>query len=562
MNANTPDKNADALLELARSRFDNKLTAAEQEMLRAAVKGEFANCTFGDQDTDPANAANWDDKRVIRADRLVWLCTDAQAASRVTHRGIHVEGARVESEVDLDFAQIPFRLCFHACRFEAPICMRNAQIPALNLNGTHTGPISAEGLKVAGAVFLRNGFKADGEVRLLGATIGGDLDCTNGQFTNPDGYALNADGLKVEGSVFLGNGFKAEGEVRLPGAAIGVILDCYNGEFTNPDGHALSADGLKVEGSVFLGKGFKAKGEVRLVNATVGGLLDCANGQFTNPDAYALNADRLKVAGHVFLRDGFMAEGMLDFTGATVDGYFIHRGVRSPDKATLVLRSARIAALLDEASSWPKPGNLFLQGLVYDELGLDSPTDAATRKQWLRLQRSDLFSPQPYDQLAKVLREAGHEEDAKEILIAKNEDYARTLSWRRRAGYWIFGVTTGYGHRPWRALWIGLAIVALGWLLFGLGFANDAMARTNDPDDYCPQHCALVYSIDTFVPLIDLRQATYWLPDAGDGIIRSVWQRKWPTCGDLLAVYLPVHIAVGWILTTLLVVGLTGVIRR
>jgi len=64
MNADTPDQNAKALLELARNRFGD-LTPAEQAMLRAAAKGESADCTFGDQDTKRANAANWNNKGVV-----------------------------------------------------------------------------------------------------------------------------------------------------------------------------------------------------------------------------------------------------------------------------------------------------------------------------------------------------------------------------------------------------------------------------------------------------------------------------------------------------------------
>ena len=79
-------------MKLASRRFGH-LTPAEEEMLRAAAKGDIADCTLGDEDTDPANAANWDDKRVIHAERLVWLCTDAQAASRVTHRDPYAAGA-------------------------------------------------------------------------------------------------------------------------------------------------------------------------------------------------------------------------------------------------------------------------------------------------------------------------------------------------------------------------------------------------------------------------------------------------------------------------------------
>ena len=563
MNANTPDQNAAALLELARKRFDNNLTPAEEEMFRAAARGDTADCTFGEDDTDLANADNWGDKRVIHADRLVWLCTNAQASARVTHRGIQVIGARVVGEVELEAAQVPFLLHFERCRFPQQITIRRADIPALYLPGTHTGPILADGLKVRGPMFLRNGFKAEGEVRLLGATIGGNLDCEKGEFINPDGYALSTDRVKVAGSVYLRNGFKADGEVRLLNATIGGNLECDNGQFTNPNGMALSADGTKVEGSVFLGDGFKAEGEVRLLGATIGGDLSCIKGQFINPGGHALNAYGIRVQGSVFLGDGFKADGRVSFVGATVVTYFVWRDVQSPEKATLDLRSARIATLRDDARSWPKAGNLLLQGLVYDELGDEAPTDAATRKEWLGLQPSDRFTPQPYEQLAKVLREAGHDEDANEILIAKNQDRAKHLPWLRRVPQWLFGLTTRYGLSPWRALWWAFVVVILGCFLFGMGFATNAMVETKKDDkEYRPPPNALVYSIDTFVPLIDLRQAAYRLPDAGHGPRYSVWGLKLPTLGTILAVYLPIHIVLGWILTTLLVVGLTGLIRR
>ena len=52
----------------------------------------------------------------------------------------------------------------------------------------------------------------------LGATIGGDLDCSNSRFINPGDQALSADGLDVKGGVFL-RGVRAEGEVRLQARA-------------------------------------------------------------------------------------------------------------------------------------------------------------------------------------------------------------------------------------------------------------------------------------------------------------------------------------------------------
>jgi hypothetical protein len=55
---------------------------------------------------------------------------------------------------------------------------------------------------------LRNGFAAKGQVRLYGAEIGGNLDCTDGKFKNPtqlgsvgSGIALEAAIAKVAGAV-------------------------------------------------------------------------------------------------------------------------------------------------------------------------------------------------------------------------------------------------------------------------------------------------------------------------------------------------------------------------
>lgn len=75
--------------------------------------------------------------------------------------------------------------------------------------------------------------RIEGEVRLLGAQIGGDLDCSGAAILNAfregaidSGPALTADGAVVKGSVNLRNGFRAEGEVRLIGADVRTDLDC------------------------------------------------------------------------------------------------------------------------------------------------------------------------------------------------------------------------------------------------------------------------------------------------------------------------------------------------
>ena len=269
---------ASELLKLAQEKF-GKLTAAEKKLFRTAATGELADYSpRSKKPIDPANAAKWGPSRVLLADRIAWLCTDKQASQLITHRGIRIKGSRVDEELDLEAARIPFPLYFEQCKFTVDINLRHAQVGALYMMNSHCGPIFADGLQSDGNVFLRDGFRADGEVRLLGATVAGNLECDNSQFINRGGKALSADGLNVAGGVLLRNGFKAEGEVRLPEAAIGGNLDCIAGQFVNKDRKALFADGLKVDGNVFLRDGFKAEGEVHLLGATIGGNLDCVGG--------------------------------------------------------------------------------------------------------------------------------------------------------------------------------------------------------------------------------------------------------------------------------------------
>jgi hypothetical protein len=69
-------------------------------------------------------------------------------------------------------------------------------------------------------------------ISFIGSTIGGDLDCEKGVFTNPDDFCFNAAGATIKGRVFLRSGFQATGEVNLAGASVGNIVDCSRGTFT------------------------------------------------------------------------------------------------------------------------------------------------------------------------------------------------------------------------------------------------------------------------------------------------------------------------------------------
>jgi sRNA-binding regulator protein Hfq len=659
-------------MKLAEKRF-GKLNEADKHLFVAVAAGIRADYTEGEDNDKIEDANNWEERRIIKADRIEWLCRDKQAKELVTNSGIQVTGAKIEGIVNISFTEIPFSLRFSRCVFNKDISVQYSKIKFLDLDGSHTSLIWADRIKVEGDVFLRDGFKAEGRVSFIGAEIGGDFGCNKGEFVNENGIAILADGIDVKGNVyliddfkakgivsfmgatidgafnckkgefvnkdgwailadgisvkrcvFLSDGFKAEGRVSFIGATIDGDFSCNEGEFVNENGMAILADGMGVKGSVYLCDGFKAKGEVRFLKAVIDGYFNCTKGEFINENGRAIIADKIVVKGMVSLcdgfkakgkvcfpraeidgdfdceggefinekgvailadgmdvkgnaclRNGFKAEGDVSFVGAIVDGLFIWADVNLTEKTVLDLRNAYVGVLWDDEKSWPERGNLFLDGFVYDDICDYAPKDSKGRIDWLDRQGEEKFRPGPYEQLAKVLNKMGHSEDAKKILIEKEKKITKlsNFGWWRR--FWrgvVLRFTIGYGYRPWQALWFIGAFILIGFIVFGNGYKAGVIVPA-EKDAYIsgqggqlrdgyPKFNTFVYSIDMFVPVLDLHMKKYWRPDANKlGMLRF---KKWSfhIRGDFIRGYMWVHICFGWILTTLWVVGLTGLVKK
>ena len=452
--------------------------------------------------------------------------------------------------------------------------------------------IIADNLTVEGDVFLRNAV-AKGGIRLLGATIGGSLDCSEGHFSNEKAQALTADGVKVEGAVFL-KGLKADGEFRLRGATVGMNLECDNGQFSNESGYALIADYIEVRRNVFLRNGFMAKGGVVLQGATIRGKLDCTTGHFSAEDKennedekkYALFANNLTVEGPVFFRKGFTVKGEASLVHAIIKGMFYWTDITSTERVRLDLRYARIGTMRDEEKSWPAKGQLYLHGLIYDQIHnvKEVPRDAKRRIDWIQRQYNDKteedgieFWPQPYEQLAKVLRASGDDAGAIEVLIAENKDRLRfaKLTWRNR--YWLrfLGFSVAYGYRPFKVVKFGLILLFLGWLVFGAAGRTEVMTPVKESAyvsddtekgrhismDY-PAFSAFLYSLDASIPLVDLHQRSYWQPSANKkGWLSLSEERGLWIKGSCVRVWLIFETLGGWVLTSILIFSLTRMVR-
>ena len=535
----TMKERAEKLLELARSQFTD-LKPPETEMLKAAAEGRpavFAGET--DDENDPARADEWGEERTIRADVIRWLCADKEGSGLVDPHGIQVVCAKIEGGLDLNFLTVGFPIGLFSCSIPAGIRLRDARTRTLVFQGSHTASIAADRLHADGSIFLREGFVAEGEVRLLGAKITGDLSCIGGKLENENGDALSADGAKIGGTVFLREGFSAKGGVRLLGANIRGNLDCTNGKLENEDGHALSADCANIGGNVFLSEGFSARGEVRFHRARIGADFDCRGGSFENAGGHALNLEGAEVKRALFMREGFSSKG------------------------GIILGLCSVAQLVDDKASWPGKGELVLDGFLYRQFaGDDVPTSAGDRLVWLGLQPDKPFRPHPYEQLAKVLKDMGHNGEAKKVLIAR-EDARREfgdMPWLGKCWSGVLKWTIGYGYLPRRVLYWVAGAVAIGFVLFWISHSTGMMvqvkelapvgeAATQQTQD-CAPFSPFLYSLDTFLPIVNLHQEQYWEP-----VPQGIW-------GSFIWWYLRIHILSGWGLTTLAVAGVTGLVRK
>ena len=548
-------------------------------------------------------------------------------------------------------------------RFEAtgPVALGKARIGgAWDCSGGKFREISAVDIHVMSFVLMskkkddQSRFEAAGLIDMRDARIDGNWVCDGGRFQE-----INANRIEVDGYVRMSDGFFAQGDVRMADAKVDSWF-CTKGRFQQ-----IMAPRITVDAALFMNRGFEARSTVTLANATVGGNWVCRGGSFQE-----LNAFRIDVGGDVdwsgveVTSEARLHHATIGGNWSCVDGrfqeisafgvhvekhfrffrvshsHFASRDKPDPDQANgeektganeskpwrpidrLDLRSARVGTLADDEVSWPRSGGLQLDGFVYDRIIEGSPRDATSRLVWLERQPTWPFSPQPYEQLAKVLREAGLGDEADRVMIAKAEEMIRQpgVNKMRKALRVMLGrIITGYGYKPFRAIWIAAGFWLVGWWFFRLGDRNGAMmplkemvplvanapGKTLQRSPHYPRFVALIYSIDSFLPLINFQQNIFWGPNAriwcwsdnrivraffsGVGrlfglvrklagisaVLRTVlhpvvyllWlclkrRRQGVPLGWILCAYLWFHIAAGWLISTLLALAVTGVIKQ
>ncbi|MGF1501165.1 MAG: hypothetical protein ACFBSD_05045 [Paracoccaceae bacterium] len=479
----------------------------------------------------------------VRARFLRWLLLGPDGgrsdAPPLHEKGLQIQDALICGEADGSHAVLDLQGCTvdqnfvaFACRFQDEPNLIDARLTGLYLNGSILPGLSADRLLTRSDFQLREAH-VTGEIRLLGADLGGNLDCDGAKLENPCGLAVNADGLKTGGNVFL--------------------------------------------------RGAHMIGNAKLVNADIGRSLYCDGARLENPGGEALDAGGGKIGGALFWRSKAAAEGTIDLT------------------------EAKIGDICDDPACWPKEqGSILLNRCEYGAF-TGTGISAAERIPWLSRDNPEReFRPQPWEHCAKVLRDMGHPEDAREVLIAKERLQRadrlrpdRTPDPLRRDALrlWdrILDATIRFGHRPLRAVRWLLGFWAVASVVYAVAWSEGAFkpntpfvlrsaewvrcAKTPEQEvglagqeapvkglrgprqtqldcflerpeaaGY-PRYNSFIYAADVLLPIVEIEQQANWVPDPRH---RAGWWAK-------AAVYFSV--LAGWALSLLAVAGFSGLVK-
>jgi hypothetical protein len=486
----------------------------------------------------------------IRALVVRAVCLNPALAPAGRLGRVSITGGSVGGELDLSGHRLDFPLCFENTKV-GQVVLIDARIVALEMIGGSCAGITAGRLEVAHDVVLGSGLTVTGPVRMPSAIIAGDLNLGGASLCPTSGASLLFDGARIGARVYLRSStrdkvrhrFVAKHGVYGRNSRIAGGVICANGQFERE---------LDFERA-------QIRGELSLFHATVGTSL--------NLNAVQIDRDLTMNETTINAREVKMARARV---GGTLT-WEVRRSVQKSevDEFDVDLTQAQVGYLNDDLGRW-HGAKLTLDGFAFDGIKVAAPVRHAAsfrhwldegrplhfvrrqawlpawvrreddswlgaRRRWLNSQK--LWSADPYDRTAAALNRAGEAPAARAISIER-EVRRRHGRWRDRVPSWIFGLFIGHGYRPLQA--VGWAVVAVA-VAFAV-LPHDSASYSGKAD--APTFDAGLYALDAFLP-IDLKYVSGWTPHGQTA--------SYITAGT---------IALGWIVTALLVAAVTGLIRR
>ena len=475
---------------------------------------------------------------------------------------LEMDGSKFTGMLDMASIEVGASLSMRGGAEFGEVILRGARIgDQLEMIGSKfTGELNMDAMDVGSNLFMQSG--EFGKVSLDGAQIGGRLSMNGSKFTGE----LNMDSAEIGQSLLMDDGAQFS-KVDLRHATIDNVLSMSNSSFTGN----LILNSTTVGGHLFMRREFQHDnanfGEVDLRGAKIGGRLEMDRSRFTGK----LFMQSLEVSNNLWMRDAAFGQPVslifatiganldlsgaefgsdtefdaVDLTGTKVTGE-LRLGLGQSGATTwegnarLTLRNTVVNAVNDHQAGWPKV--LELEGFTYSQLGgfgAAGGENIATREtswfiDWLA--RDESYSPQPYEQLSSIFKNAGQLGKANDILFVGRERERASATGSRWVGLTFLKYVIGYGYG-------GRYFYSLAWI-YTLVVIGAFVLRVTGEHRRNDIHLGFAYSLDMLLPIIQLRDRHY----ESDMDLESAAARY----------YFYVHKMMGYVLASFLVAGLSG----
>lgn len=474
-------------------------------------------------------------------------------------------------------------------------------------------------LKVDTSIFISDGFVACGNVYIQGSIIKGDLAFRGAAFLSRDESCLRASNLTVNGNSYFDGHFFASGLVDINGSIFHGNLSFNNARFELFPGTSLRADRIKLDGllqfdaksqicgtALFWGSSFASAVELH------GNILRCElkEAEFTG-SLRILSRSVLHVGlrgakislydDQVALEHGPFQSGAINRIGTTIRNIIRPLVFRSgPLFGTYLWFVSKVPQKFDASiNNVTEPFYLRTYELAGCSISDASPEFMNSVKQqrritekdralgyWLERSDSGEVHPQTYRCFASLLHNQGRVEAADFILILGERRRTRQLPFFRRNTERLFlDLLAAYGFRPLQTvgflfgfLLTCILVSSYGYSVGGFKlkgqdtlYANSVYGSVmpTDPNLHVlglkqlsksevsdnsqvemPKFYPIAYAFEVLVPGIGFGQKENWEVDSTN------------STSDVLRYLLWFHTVVGWILTTLFLGSLAGIIRK
>lgn len=162
----------------------------------------------------------------------------------------------------------------------------------------------------------------------------------------------------------------------------------------------------------------------------------------------------------------------------------------------------------------------------------------------IKMLHSASYSASAFDSFEQLLSSRGESAHAEDVFVAGRHERRRSdvvlnnpVTWIGFAGDWLHEYILGYGRiARWPVIW-SLVIICAGAYLFRNQSSMYSQAEHGDPPPYSP----MWYSVELFLPVVDLGVAKSWRPAKGR-----------------LAMYARFHQLSGWVLIPVALAAITG----